>query len=40
MTDHEDSFTGGEGLSAVYVERSAGHDPLLTCSVNLLTDHA
>ena len=39
MTDHEDSFTGAERIFAVYVERITGHDPLLTCSVNFLTDH-
>ena len=40
MTDPEDSFTGAERIFAVYVERTAGPDPLLTCSVNFLTGHA
>lgn len=40
MTDHEDLFTGAEIIIAVYVKRSAGHDPSLTCPVNFLTDYA
>ena len=38
-TGHEDLFTGAERIFAAYVERTAGHDPLLTGSVNFLTDH-
>lgn len=40
MTDHADFSTGYERLFAVYARQIAGHDPLLTCSVNFLTGHA
>lgn len=40
ITGHGKPFTGAERIFTVYAKQSAGHDPLLTCPVNFLTDHA
>jgi hypothetical protein len=39
MTGYENSVTGAERIFAGYVRRPADYDPLLTYSVNFLTDY-